>query len=153
MFEQSKLHHPTCMTEVALAAVYVAIGIIFAHKLIQIAQNYFLFNEQVDPVDVFETVLAYGSTTFILSCLRTLHLHIENEFSWMSGFVVRNFILAMIVGLREVLRLFTSLLYNFHFEASIYYATGVMMVIGVLVGVGAGTSMIAAFSLTSSLFL
>ena len=151
-FEQSKSHHPTCVTEYTMGTLYVAVGLYFSNILINATQQFFLLNEPLNVAHIVQTIVAYGCITFIISCFRTLHLHKSGEFSWMSGFVMRNFILALIVGLREVWRLFFELLQNYHFEASVYYATGVMMVIGVLVGVGAGSSMIAAFSLTFSLF-
>lgn len=151
-FEQSNNHHPKCFTEIITAIIYVSGGTLFSFPLINEAQKFFLLSERIETANIVQTVLTFACFSFVLSCLRTLHLHRTNEFSWMSGFVLRNFILACVVGLREVWRLFATLLKSYHFEASVYYATGVMMVIGVMIGVGAGSAMIAAFLLTKSVF-
>lgn len=139
--------------EIICILSYISVGFMVSKDLLKCSYDYYLLNIPLDIHLIIDRLIIFAFTSTTISGFRTFNIYKNNlPSSWMSGNVIQNFLLAMFVGLREVWRLLFDLIYNYHFEASVYYATCVMATIGVVIGIGSGFSLIISFIITFSVF-
>ncbi|EAY19603.1 hypothetical protein TVAG_228660 [Trichomonas vaginalis G3] len=132
---------------------YVIVGYLVGQDILRCAYEYYLLNMPLDVHFIIDRVIIFIFASSTIAGIRTFIIYkYDIPASWMSGNVTQNFLLALTVGMREVVRLFVDLLYNYHFEASVYYATCVMSTIGLVIGIGAGFSLIISFIITFAVF-
>lgn len=116
--------------------------------------DYFLHGETMNTSIFIDYCIKWLGFSTLLSLIRTYCILRSRKVtcSWMSGYLINSISILLISGLPEVYRLFKDMLFVYHFEACIFYAVGVVAMIGMNVGLYSGLSMFLSFLLVYSAF-
>jgi len=130
--------------EFFLFVLFEIIGFRILSPLKESIYEYFLKEIDLDELFIIQTVVVFSAFVCIVSQIRTGLMIYHGEKLWMIGHVIPSFTLAALLGVSEVYRFATKLVFDFHFEACLFYSTGVMAFIGFVGGIGTGVSMVTS---------